>query len=337
MYRYSSDLELVEDPSSQNVGLRFQDITLPQGTVVTKAWIQFQADETNSVLTTLQIVAEATDNAAAFSSTALNLSNRSVTSAATSWSPAPWNSIGEADAAQRTPDLTALVQEVLNRGGWESGNAMAFIVTGNGKRVAESYNGNQAAAATLHIEYESSVGGNSSTTVSKAISNGNDDVEESASGSMYIGSSDLELTQDGSQQTIGLRFLNFSMPQGATIINAWIQFQVDEVSTTATNLLIQTEAIDSAPAFSTTPNDVSNRVRSQSSVPWAPLAWNTIGEAGAAQRTPDLKVLLQEMADRPGWVSGNSLVFVITGTGERVAESYNGSTSGAPKLFVEYQ
>jgi hypothetical protein len=34
--------------------------------------------------------------------------------------------------------------------------------------------------------------------------------------------------------------------------------------------------------------------------------------------------------------NGNSLVIIITGTGERSAESYDGRPSGAPLLHVEY-
>jgi len=41
--------------------------------------------------------------------------------------------------------------------------------------------------------------------------------------------------------------------------------------------------------------------------------------------------------NRSGWVSGNSLVLIITGTGTRTAESYNGDAAGAPLLHVEYQ
>jgi hypothetical protein len=44
-----------------------------------------------------------------------------------------------------------VIQEIVNRSGWASGNALALIVTGTGERVAESYDG--SAAPELHIEY----------------------------------------------------------------------------------------------------------------------------------------------------------------------------------------
>jgi hypothetical protein len=48
----------------------------------------------------------------------------------------------------------SLVQEVVDRPSWESGNALAFIVSGSGNRRTESYEGIQAGAPLLHVEYE---------------------------------------------------------------------------------------------------------------------------------------------------------------------------------------
>ena len=59
--------------------------------------------------------------------------------------------------------------------------------------------------------------------------------------------------------------------------------------------------------------------------------------AGPEQRTPDLAAVLQEIVDHPGWAAGNALAILITGSGERVAESYNGLPAAAPLLHVEYR
>ncbi|MGI9326013.1 MAG: hypothetical protein ACR2PZ_12385, partial [Pseudomonadales bacterium] len=61
------------------------------------------------------------------------------------------------------------------------------------------------------------------------------------------------------------------------------------------------------------------------------------GEAGPNQKTPNIASIIQEVTGRPGWASGNSLVLIITGTGERAAESFNGDQAGAPLLHVEYE
>ena len=69
---------------------------------------------------------------------------------------------------------------------------------------------------------------------------------------------------------------------------------------------------------------------------WAPPPWTSVGAAGLDQRTPDLKDIIQEIVKRTGWAANNSLVIIITGSGERTAESYNGKSSAAPLLHVEY-
>jgi hypothetical protein len=47
--------------------------------------------------------------------------------------------------------------------------------------------------------------------------------------------------------------------------------------------------------------------------------------------------VIQEIVDRTGWSSGNSLVVIITGSGNRIAESFDGdSGAAAPLLQVAY-
>ena len=68
-------------------------------------------------------------------------------------------------------------------------------------------------------------------TIEVRIATGTDDVEERASGTLDMTSSDLELAVDGSKvQTVGLRFLDIDIPQGAVITSAYIQFRTDEVN-----------------------------------------------------------------------------------------------------------
>ncbi len=137
-------------------------------------------------------------------------------------------------------------------------------------------------------------------------------------------------------QTVGIRFSGVAIPQNANIVNAYVQFQVDETSSVSTSLTIEGEAIDDAPTFTSSSGNISSRVRTAANVAWSPVPWTTMGEAGPDQRTPDISQIIQQIVDRPGWSSLNSLVVIITGTGKRVAESYNGDQGGAPLLHVEY-
>jgi hypothetical protein len=175
------------------------------------------------------------------------------------------------------------------------------------------------------------------TTLEVRVAASSDDAEERSSGSMRLTSSDLELVYDRTnQQTVGMRFNGVDIPQGATIVNAYLQFQADETSSEVTSLTIQGEDHDNAPTFTSSRGGISSRTRTTAAVPWSPEPWTTVGEAGPDQRTPDIAAVIQEIVNRSGWSSGNSLVIIITGTGTRWAESYDGDPDGAPLLHVEY-
>jgi hypothetical protein len=419
--------------------------------------------------------------------------------------------VGEAGADQQTPNISSVIQEIVNRGGWTSGNSLAIIITGTGTRTAESYNGDSAGAPQLYVEFsvgesicddgidndgdglidcadpdceaklcddglycnegETCQGGvctgggptacddgvsctddscneaagacenmpndaycqddglycngdeycdpetdctstgtpclpgeicneaidqceeadcqshtecddglycngaetcnlttgqcEQGTTVTcddgqsctddycnevtdscdnvvtcghveVQIAAGSDDAEESESGSVGLTSNDLELVDESTNQTVGMRFNGVDIPKGAIITNAYIQFQVDEVSTGGASLLIEGEAVDDAITFSSSSGDITGRTPTTAAVGWSPPDWTTVGEAGLDQQTPDISSVIQEIVNQSGWVSGNSLCIVITGTGKRTAESYNGSPTGAPRLYVEY-
>ncbi len=89
------------------------------------------------------------------------------------------------------------------------------------------------------------------------VNSGDDDAEESGT-SVSLTSSDLELTVDkGINQTIGIRFNNVNVPDTATISRAYIQFTVDEASSTTTNLTIQGEASGNAAPINTNTGNIS--------------------------------------------------------------------------------
>lgn len=149
----SGDLDMMIDGSSlqQAVGLRFIGVSVPQGAQVTSAYVQFRADETHSDATTLTIQGEASVNAAPFITTKLNITSRPTTTNAVVWTPEPWTR-RERSSSEQTPDLSLVLTEIFSSSnGWAPGNALVLIITGSGKRVADSFEG--AAAPVLHIEY----------------------------------------------------------------------------------------------------------------------------------------------------------------------------------------
>ena len=151
--RSSAALELAFQKTTLTVGLRFLGVSIPQGSTIIDAHVQFQASKTSSSATELTIVGEAADNADTFTSAAFDVSSRTRTAAAVSWTPEPWTIVNERGPKQRTPDLAAVVQEIVDRPSWGSG-ALVLIITGigKGKRVAAAFDG-AGLEPSLHIMF----------------------------------------------------------------------------------------------------------------------------------------------------------------------------------------
>ena len=99
------------------------------------------------------MAAEASGNSPAFSSGNL-LSSRPLTSAQVNHSDdAQWN----ANTWYTLDDITSVIQEVVNRSDWQSGNALSIIMKGTGsawgRKFIQSYDGNTSFAPTLTISY----------------------------------------------------------------------------------------------------------------------------------------------------------------------------------------
>ena len=174
-----------------------------------------------------------------------------------------------------------------------------------------------------------------SSTVEVRVSAGSDDAEEKLdSSSVNLTSSDMELVTDGQAQTVGLRFLSMTIPQGATITNAYVEFKTDEAKNGVTNLNFYGQAADNPATFTTANDNISSRVKTTAFAQWNNVpAWDTVGEL---HQTPDLSGVIQEIVDRAGWASGNAMVVLVTGSGTRTTEAYNGDPAGAALLHVEY-
>ena len=154
MYNHSSDLELVWDQKQNlNVGLRFDRVEIPKNAYIVSAYVQFTVDEETDQPTRLVIHGQASDSAPIFEEVDKNVSAREKTKAKILWNPKPWSGVGKAGPAQRTPELTEIIQEIISRDKWKSGNALAILISGTGLRTAVAYEGEPTQAALLHVEY----------------------------------------------------------------------------------------------------------------------------------------------------------------------------------------
>lgn len=170
-------------------------------------------------------------------------------------------------------------------------------------------------------------------TSSRVNANTDDAEEERPSGFMNVFDFSLNLVNDGIDQMVGLRFRDLGIPQGATIVNAYIEFEADALYSDATNLTINGEAIDSSSGFNTTLNNISSRTLTGSSVAWDNIP---IWTFGSIQQSPDVTSIVQEIVNRAGWDEDNAMSFVFQGTGHRSAESYDDDPVNAPLLVIDY-
>jgi hypothetical protein len=173
----------------------------------------------------------------------------------------------------RTPDLSDIVKEIVDRTGWSSGNDMAFIIQGSGQRVTKSYDGNKYTAPLLHVEW------GSSSSADFRVKQDEDDAEEKSGQAADRYDNLIEMARDGSNQTIGLRFQNIGIPQGASIKSAYIEFYPALDDTESTNLTIYGHDVNDAPVFYGTVGNISSRAKTSASVSWSPDAWTAIPQA----------------------------------------------------------
>ncbi|WP_282031102.1 fibronectin type III domain-containing protein [Winogradskyella eximia] len=177
----SGDLEFVTDTDNatnydQIIGLRFNNISIPKEATIHRAYIQFQADEVSSDVTNLTFHGELADDSNGFNSSSYNISSRSLTSNSEAWSNVEaWDYIGQNGYKQRSPYLQSIINEVITQPGWEVGNAVTFIVSGSGRRVAESRNGSVNNSPKLVVFYNANCPITNVTVGTQTICNDIDD------------------------------------------------------------------------------------------------------------------------------------------------------------------
>ena len=129
--------------SAAKNGIRFDGIRVPKGQRIKRAFVQFtmEGNRVKAKPTQLTIHAELAPDAEAFKTEPKNISSRKLTKASVKWSPEPWDPKRARDQRPQTPDLSALIQEVVDQQDWKEGNALVLIISGKGERDAVSFDG----------------------------------------------------------------------------------------------------------------------------------------------------------------------------------------------------
>jgi len=145
-------------PSFYDMGMLFDPVLIPGGATIQLAHVVFEVQNTNTPGDLVcDIGGHDTDDAVAPTTRAEFLTDLSeTTSAEVAWD----NETFTADTTINTPDITAIIQEIVDRDGWASGQAMQIHVDerAGGTPATEfydfdSYDNAAEDAPILHVEF----------------------------------------------------------------------------------------------------------------------------------------------------------------------------------------
>jgi len=334
--------------AAQITALRFAGLNIPQGAKIKRASISFTAKGNSAGPTKFDIVAQKVIDAPLLSNNPADISSRLATrtSVDAHWYPDDWQD----GNAYVTPDLSAVVQEVVDQSGWCGGNNMVFLIEkdGDGPRVAYSAEGEDAVgggnddtdpvtAARIKVEYfnnlPSSANGCYSNEVGAPITQDSDDAE------VQYGdwSSDLDFYIDTYNNNVNgevaLSFRNVNIPQNATIVDATISFvSASNSSNSASSVIYGVN--DSTPPMGASVIGLSLSSMVGSNINWSIPAWTTDQQV----ETPSIAPIVQDIVNRGDWSGNGNMSFRLDGSsGNRRAYSRNGDAAQAAVLRVKYR
>jgi len=329
-------------------GMRFTNITIPHGVAIDAAYLIFRCSQDFAgVVCNSRISAEDVDDALTFAddSDAFDTRWAARTTARVDWDAIPaWTTPND----YNSPEIKTVIQEIVNRGGWASGQAMVIFWEDFEDRSTHAegvhrwgyaYDGSSTYAPQLVITYTPGL-------AERQVSASSDDCYRrlaDPSWSLVVlgqvaGSHDAVSYKAGG----GMRFTNVLVPQGATILEAYITLHADATSGTVCNSRISAEDVDDAPTFadSAAAFDARWANRTTARVDWDAIpAWL----ADVNYNSPEIKTVIQEIVDRVGWASGQDMVIFwedFDGRSSvgavRAGDSYDLSPTYAPKLVITY-
>jgi len=130
---------LVFDPDT-TVALEFPGLNVSADSAIRSAHVQFTAagvDDSDLVLSISGVIDEG-----------------GAETEAVTWAPAGWDA-DERGVFQQTPDLSAIIREIVASPGWQPGRSLRLVVRaeGAGRRAAVAFEGDAGQAPGLRLEY----------------------------------------------------------------------------------------------------------------------------------------------------------------------------------------
>jgi type IV pilus assembly protein PilY1 len=216
-----------------------------------------------------------------------------------------------------TPNISNLIQGIVNREGWKDNNGLALLLKRNPNSPLNNigvYAFSAPPRLRVYWTFEET----------KLIEIASEQAKES-NGS-FLQDKEIRLGNEQKElgpTLVGVRFTGIAVPPGAKINKATITFtRQGEISTNevgnndSLNLKIYAEDIGSALAFGT--KDKQKTVSPRFQTKTDPVEWNAVESvaAGEVLKTPDLSKIFQKIIDRSDWKNNNSAVFLFEKNGD---------------------
>jgi hypothetical protein len=220
-----------------------------------------------------------------------------------------------------SPECAGIVREILARPGWQSGNAMAFLVSdrgslGNRPAWAFEFEGPVTLPGTpyefrryrthrftkLEIEYSLGV---SAMVLERELGASADDADD------CVNCNEVYLGVNGTPQTGGFRFPDVRLPVQGVLSSAKLWLPTDGTYTNQLDVALRGEALASPPPYS--PASLPKaRPKTIATVPWSETnVWQFLDW----HATPDITPLFEAIRTLPGWVPGNPAAIDISNNG----------------------
>lgn len=168
-----ADLSDSVDHVAEHLGWRWSAVDVPAGTTIDLAQMGVVILAPTQDEPKHQIRGQAADSPGTFTTGNNDIDSRTRTSATVEWNSTDlgaaagefWEWGASVAGAGNGVDLSAIVQEIVDRAGWATGQAMIMIAEQHTSTDAardlgvDQYDKNTASAAKLHIEYTETAGG----------------------------------------------------------------------------------------------------------------------------------------------------------------------------------
>ncbi|NQT26292.1 T9SS type A sorting domain-containing protein [candidate division KSB1 bacterium] len=159
----SSDLEIIFDHEPQYVGLLFRDLQIPPNAAVSNAYVQFTVDAIEEGITdadlTVEIYGAQQATVDSIEPDYFWISDFPPTDALVSWSPPPSVAVGDETEAERTADISVIIEEIVAIDGWAAGNNILIVIIGDSDQVDdinrefEAFDGSSHKPPVLNVTF----------------------------------------------------------------------------------------------------------------------------------------------------------------------------------------